>query len=419
MQTIEQKPTTTTITHEADPQVSAHLAQRIQREFTNRMETLWSGRSILHGRTPSSDAVRINGNDYLSVTGHPDIVRAQTEAIKHDANFVIQSSVFLHGEHPIRDLERGLAQWLGKEDGMICQSGYTANLGLLQAIADEKTPVYLDTLAHTSLWEGARSARAPAYAFRHNDAAHLSRMMDRHGPGVVVVDSVYSTTGALCPLADILEVTEQHGSMILVDESHSLGTHGPKGAGLCAELGLSHRVHFISASLAKAFAGRAGYFTVSPAMREYMVTTSYPNIFSSCLLPYEIAGLNATLQVIKNSDAERARLTQVSIRLRASLSAMGYPVHQGTEQIIALESGSEPATLVLRDMLEERGVFGAVFCAPATSRNRAMVRLTLSSALTDAEIDHIEKVALEIVPLVNPQQWPIARRAAAQELAHA
>jgi CAI-1 autoinducer synthase len=419
MQTIEQNPKNSTSTNRADPLVSDHLAQRIQREFTNRMDTLWSGRSILHGRTPSSDAVRVNGNDYLSVTGHPDIVRAQTDAIKHDANFVIQSSVFLHGEHPIRDLERSLAQWLGKEDGLICQSGYTANLGLLQAIADEKTPVYLDTLAHTSLWEGARSARAPAYAFRHNDAAHLSRMMDRHGPGVVVVDSVYSTTGALCPLADILDVTEQHGSMILVDESHSLGTHGPQGAGLCAELGLSHRVHFISASLAKAFAGRAGYFTVSAAMREYMVTTSYPNIFSSCLLPYEIAGLDATLQVIKKSDTERTRLAQVSTRLRASLSAMGYPVHQGTEQIIALESGSEPATLVLRDMLEERGVFGAVFCAPATSRNRAMVRLTLSSALTDAEIDHIEKVALEIVPLVNPQQWPIARRAAAQELAHA
>jgi hypothetical protein len=126
-------------------------------------------------------------------------------------------------------------------------------------------------------------------------------------------------------------------------------------------------------------------------MREYMVTTSYPNIFSSCLLPYEIAGLDATLQVIKKSDAERARLTQVSTRLRASLSAMGYPVHQGTEQIIALESGSEPATLILRDMLEERGIFGAVFCAPATSRNRAMVRLTLSSALTDAEFARIRE----------------------------
>jgi CAI-1 autoinducer synthase len=397
-----------------DPTVSKHLAERIQREYTNRWETLWGGRSILHGRNPSPNAVRLNGNDYLSLTGHPDIVRAQTEAIKHEADFVIQSSVFLHGQHPIRALERNLAAWLGKEDGLICQSGYAANLGLLQSIADEKTPVYLDTLAHTSLWEGARSAKAPAYAFRHNDAAHLSRMMDRHGPGLVVVDSVYSTTGALCPLAEILEVTEQHGSMILVDESHSLGTHGPQGAGLCAELGLSHRVHFISASLAKAFAGRAGYFTVSAAMREYMVCTSFPNIFSSCLLPHEIAGLNATLGVIKKSDAERARLMHLSQRLRASLSAMGYPVHQGTEQIISLESGSEPATLALRDLLEERDVFGSVFCAPATSRNRAMVRLTLSSALTDAEIEYVEKVAIEIVPLTNPQQWPIARRNSTQ-----
>jgi CAI-1 autoinducer synthase len=419
MQTIEQNHTTSTAAHRPDPAVSNHLAQRIQSEFTNRWDTLWSGRSLLHGRTPTSNAVRLNGNDYLSLTGHPDIVRAQTDAIKHDANFVIQSSVFLHGEHPVRDLERGLAQWLGKEDGLICQSGYTANLGLLQAVADEKTPIYLDSLAHTSLWEGARAAKAPAYAFRHNDAAHLGRMMARHGPGLVVVDSVYSTTGALCPLADVMDVTEQYGSMILVDESHSLGTHGPQGAGLCAELGLSHRVHFISASLAKAFAGRAGYFTVSAAMRNYVLSSSYPNMFSSCLLPHEIAGLAATLEVIKKSDAERTRLMQVSRRLRASLSAMGYPVHQGTEQIIALESGTEPATMVLRDHLEERDVFGAVFCAPATSRNRTMVRLTLSSALTDAEIDHIEKVALEIVPLVNPQQWPIARRAAAQELAQA
>lgn len=411
MQTLEHPAKTRPL----DPSISAHLSQRIQREFTVRWDTLWSGSSLLHGRNPGPNAVRLNGNDYLSLTGHTDIVRAQTAAIKHDADFVIQSSVFLHGKHPVRDLERDLAAWMGKEDGMICQSGYSANLGLLQAIADEHTPVYLDSLAHTSLWEGARGARAPAYAFRHNDPAHLDRMMARHGPGVVVVDSVYSTTGAICPLVDMVEVTEKHGSMILVDESHSLGTHGPQGAGLCAELGLSDRVHFISASLAKAFAGRAGYFTVSAAMRNYVLSTSYPNMFSSCLLPHEIAGLAATLSVIKKCDVERTRLMQVSRRLRANLSEMGYPVHQGTEQIIALESGTEPATMVLRDTLEERGVFGAVFCAPATSRNRTMVRLTLTSALTDAEIEHVEKVAQEIFPLVRPDQWPIARRKAAQD----
>jgi CAI-1 autoinducer synthase len=410
MHTIERNLKPRPLAGQLDPAVPIHLAQRIQRDYTDRLDKLWSGRSILHGRNPSANSVRLNGNDYLGLTGHPDIVRAQTIALKNDADFVIQSSVFLHGQHPVRNLERKLAQWLGKEDGLICQSGYAANIGLLQAIADAKTPIYLDTMAHTSLWEGAHSARASAYAFRHNDAAHLGRMMLRHGPGLVVVDSVYSTTGAICPLLDILKMTEQHGSMILVDESHSLGTHGPQGSGLCAELGVSHRVHFISASLAKAFAGRAGYFTVSAAMRDYMVTTSYPNIFSSCLLPHEIAGLEATLEVIKNSEAERARLMQITGRLRNSLSTIGYPIHQGTEQIIALEAGTEPDTLILRDLLEERNVFGAVFCAPATSRNRAMVRLTLSSALTDAELDYVEQVALEVANIVNPWQWPIARR---------
>jgi CAI-1 autoinducer synthase len=95
-------------------------------------------------------------------------------------------------------------------------------------------------------------------------------MIAKNGPGIVVVDSVYSTTGALCPLVETVDVAEAHGCMILVDESHSLGTHGPQGAGLCAALGLSERVHFITASLAKAFAGRAGFFAAPAHMRHYI-----------------------------------------------------------------------------------------------------------------------------------------------------
>ena len=319
----------------------------------------------VHGRTPGSDAVRLDGNDYLNLTGHPDIVRAQTDALRCDGEFVIQSSVFLLDSHPARSLEKSLARWIGKEDGLICQSGYSANLGLLQAIADPQTPVYLDTLAHTSLWEGARRAGAPSHPFRHNDPQHLERLVARHGPGVVVVDSVYSTTGAVCPLESMVEVAERAGCMILVDESHSLGTHGPTGAGLCVALGLSHRVHFITASLAKAFAGRAGFMTLPAEIRNYVLSTSYPNMFSSCLLPHEIAGLAATLIVIQRSDAARANLRASTGHLRTALSNLGYPIHQGSEQIIALEAGTEPATMVLRDRLEERGVFGSVFCAPA------------------------------------------------------
>ncbi|NMM11394.1 MAG: quorum-sensing autoinducer synthase [Polaromonas sp.] len=415
MQVLESPPKLTA-SNSRNPHMLPQLRERLEKQFMPHWETQWGGKCILHGRSPGPESIRLDGNDYLGVSGNLDIVRAQIGTLQRDNETVIQSGAYLLDAHPSRELEASLAAWVGKEDGFVCQSGYSANVGLLQAIADEKTPVYLDTLAHTSLWEGVRAARAPAYPFRHNDPAHLSRMIARHGPGIVVVDSVYSTTGALCPLAEIVDVVEQHSCTILVDESHSLGTHGPKGAGLCAELGLTDRVHFITASLAKAFAGRAGFFTVPAELRYFVLHHSYPNIFSSCLLPHEIAGLRATLDVIRQSDDARIRLHANTRRLRASLSDMGYPIHQGSEQIIALEAGTEPDTMVLRDRLEERHLFGAVFCAPATSRNRAMVRLTLNAGLTASELDRVEWVAREIAPLVKPWDWPIARRARAGQM---
>jgi CAI-1 autoinducer synthase len=93
---------------------------------------------------------------------------------------------------------------------------------------------------------------------------------------------------------------------------------------------------------------------------------------------------------------------------------MGYPIHQGSEQIISLEAGAEFDTLALRDALEEQGVIGSVFCAPATSRNRAMVRLTLNAGLTEAEMSHVESAARIVARKVRPWDWPIARRNRAQ-----
>ncbi|MBC7470769.1 MAG: quorum-sensing autoinducer CAI-1 synthase [Ramlibacter sp.] len=396
------------------PQLSTRLQQRIEREFSARLRDEWGGKFVTHGRAPLSDDVRLDGNDYLAITGHPDIVQAQLASIRSDREFVLQSGVFQLEGNSAWQLERAICDWLGVEDGLLCQSGYTANLGLLQVVADRDTPVYMDSLAHMSLWEGARAAQAPVHPFRHNDPVHLAKVMERHGPGLVVVDSVYSTTGALCPLREIVEAAERSGSMILVDESHSVGTHGPAGAGLCAQLGLTDRVQFISCSLAKAFAGRAGFFSMPAQLRNYLMCHSFPSIFSSCLLPHEVAGLRATLEVIKRSDAARSKLHANTRRLRSSLSDLGYPIHHGSEQIISLEAGLEADTLALRDALEGQGVIGSVFCAPATSRNRAMVRLTLNAGLTEAELVHVESAARNVAAQVRPWEWAIARRNRAQ-----
>lgn len=395
----------------SQPPLNAQLSARIQRDFIPRWNEEWGGHFILHGGSPSKKAIHLDGNDYLGLVSHPQILAAQIASLSADTQTLVQSGIFSTSEHPSRQFEMDLAQYIGKEDLILCQSGYTANTGLLQSIAEPSTPMYIDSLAHASLWEGIHAARSKHLLFRHNDPEHLDRVITKNGGGgIVIVDSVYSTTGALCPLKAIVEVAEKHGCMIVVDESHSLGTHGPMGRGLCYALGLTDRVHFITGSLAKAFAGRAGFFTVSKAHRHYFQTTSFPNIFSSGLLLHEIAGLAATLEVIKQSDSKRARLMDLTRQLRTALSDMGYPIHQGTEQIIALEAGLESNTMKLRDAMESQDLHGAIFCAPATSKNRSMVRCTLHANLTDDELQRIVCAAEKILPIVKPQEWPIAKR---------
>lgn len=392
------------------PGLSGPLRARIARDFLPRWTYEWGGRFFTEGRMPGPQAIRLDGNDYLSIAGHPKIVTAQIEALRHHASFMVQSGIFQKSDSPVLRFEAELADWLQAQGVMLCQSGYAANLGLLQVIAEPEMPVYIDALAHMSLWEGIRAARAEPRPFRHNQPAHLARCIREHGPGVVVVDAVYSTTGALCPLREIVEVAEQGGCMIVVDESHSLGTHGPQGRGLCMALGLSHRVHFITASLAKSFAGRAGFFTVPDELRPYLSLNAFPAVFSSCLLPYEAVGLQATLAVVQSAEGARLRLRQITARLRHRLTELGYPVAQGTEQIIALEAGPEADTLALRDALEAREIFGAMFCAPATTRDRSMVRITLNAGLTDSEVQRFEDVLAELAPAVRPWAWDAARR---------
>mgnify|MGYP000499891137 CR=1 FL=1 len=129
------------------------------------------------------------------------------------------------------------------------------------------------------------------------------------------------------------------------------------------------------------------------------------------LLAPKYGGLSATLDVVRRSDAARAALQRHTRRLRGTLASLGYPIAQGSEQIIALEAGTEMATLALRDELEARGVFGAVFISPATSRNRALVRLTLNAGLTESELARVEAVAAEIGSAARWHHHDVTREA--------
>jgi len=406
--------------HHNDAALPAFLATRVDRYYQERVHQSWSGGHIMMGRTPGSDALHLSSNDYLSIARHPEIIDAVCASMRAEGNGLLMSGIFLHDDEcPQLRLENRFAAYMDAEAGVLCQSGFAANTGLIQSIADEKTPVYVDMMAHMSLWEGIRSAGAKPISFLHNDVDHLEQRIQRNGPGVVIVDSVYSNNGSVAPLEAIAEVCAEHDCVFVVDESHSLGTHGPHGAGLVVELGLTDRVHFRTASLAKAFAGRAGFIACSRRFQEYFKFEALPAIFSSTLLPHEVAGLAATLEVIERDDWRRMRLVSNACYVRARLTELGYNLNGSEAQIVALEAGPEQQTIALRDALEARGIFGSVFCAPATAQNRSLVRISLNAALSEPELERFVDVCETIRDEVDMRNWPSTRRLAGRGAARA
>ncbi|MFI6040628.1 alpha-hydroxyketone-type quorum-sensing autoinducer synthase [Nocardia sp. NPDC051321] len=379
------------------PTVAERIRLRVERFHSDRFAGHWGGRHILHGRAPGYGDIVVSSNDYLALAVDPRITHAIRTALRSAPVPRFASGAYLPGNHPQVVLERALADHLRAPAGILCQSGWDAKVGLMQSIADPGTPVYIDQFAHMSFWHGAKVAGAPIYSFRHNFPGHLREQIRAHGPGIIAVDAIYGTNGSRCPLTQICDAADETDSVLVVDESHALGTDGPAGSGMVAALGLTERVPYRIASLAKAFGARAGFVAASAIdFVDYFKMESHPAVFSSTLLPYEIAGLAATLDVIRLDNWRRQRLRELSTMVRRALTMLEFDLEGSASHIVALQAGPDARAMAIRDFLEARGIFGILLCPPLTARNRALLRFGLHAALTDQQIDRIIGACTEI-----------------------
>ncbi|MCW5590411.1 MAG: quorum-sensing autoinducer CAI-1 synthase [Legionellales bacterium] len=388
------------------------LRKRVINYYQNRIPKPEEGGHPLIGkcRIPQVNAVTLCSCDYLSIANHPKIVQAHAESLLTQGNGLVMSSVFQSDESPQRKFEVKMAEFLGCEDVLLCQSGWIANTGLIQSIADRDTPVYVDMMGHMSLREGITSANATAYTFRHNNPESLEYLIQRHGKGVILVESLYSTHGDIAPLNDFAEISERYGCILVVDESHSLGTHGVNGEGLVAELGLLDKVQFRTASLGKAFCGRGGVIAGSSRHIEYIRFESRPTIFSIAVLPHEADAFSATIDVVKEESWRRTRCQQNARYLRNHLLNLGYNVSESQSQIMALEAGLIKHTNLLNDLLQKQGVYGSVFWEPATAKNRSLLRLSIAAELSEDQLNHVVTACFAIRDHVYLSEWSSSKR---------
>ncbi|MWA01956.1 aminotransferase class I/II-fold pyridoxal phosphate-dependent enzyme [Actinomadura sp. LD22] len=364
---------------------SAHLrlGERI-RHLRGSADGRWAVRFAATGRSrPGPRTIVLTCGDYLAIGQHPRVTEAAPAGLPGAPE-----------PGPQALLAARFARHLGARHGVLCPSGAHAGRAALQLAAGPGAPVYLDALAHVSLWAGARAAGADTVRFRHNDLADLRGRVAAYGPGVICVDAVYGTDGSVCPLSGAVEIAEAHGCLLVVDESHAIGVRGHRGEGLVGELGLAGRVDFRTAGLGKAFCARAGLVACDhPAFAGALeaaapAAPAAPAGDGPALPAHEVAGLAAALDVVQADGWRRDRVRAAAGRLRGGLASLGFGAVDADTQIIALGTATEAEAVRLRDELVRRDIFSAALFSSA-SGSRTLLRLSVHAGLTDDDVDRV------------------------------
>ena len=360
-----------------------------RQEFENRLAaTLSELRRVgllRHMRLPAG--IDLVSNDYLGLAAHPYLIETMQASV---ATLPAGSggSRLLRGHHEIFEIiESQLASFTGTESALLFGSGYTANIGLLQAIASRDDLIVSDERNHASLIDGIRLTRAATEIYPHQNLAALEAALrrPRKGRAVVVTESVFSMDGDLTPLGDICDIAERAGAVVVVDEAHATGMYGSRGSGRVEELGLRERVVATMHTGGKALGSGGAWVAGSRALRDVMVNRARAFIFSTAPLPVLGAALGAGLHLVEHEPHRRLETHRKSSLLRRALADAGIRCG-GESMIVPIIVGANDAAVAFQSSLMAAGFDVRAIRPPSVAPGTARLRITVRYPVSDADL---------------------------------
>lgn len=317
-------------------------------------------------------------NDYLGLAADPELAEAFIEGVRRYGAGSAAARLVCGTLPPHRLLEETLAAAKGTEAALVFSSGFATAVGSLPALAGKDDVLVLDKLCHASLIDGARLSGATIRVFPHNDTAKLARLLESirakqpTARMIVVTESVFSMDGDLCPLREIVELKDQHGALLFLDEAHGFGVLGPHGMGLAAGLGVQGRVDFQMGTFSKAAGLSGGYLATTSAWRDLFVNRARSFVYSTAPPPALAHASMAALERIMSADGDRRRQ-----RLQENIDVLsaGHP-----SAVIPKVLGGNEAALAAAAHLESRGFLVPAIRYPTVPRGTARLRISLSAA---------------------------------------
>ena len=326
-----------------------------------------------------AEVLLLCSNNYLGLADHPRVRQAAGDAAERwgagaGASRLVSGNMDLHHK-----LEGRLAEFKGTESALLFGSGYLANSGTVSALARDGEVVFSDELNHASLIDGCRLSRAETFVYRHCDLEHLESGLRKAGDraALIVTDGVFSMDGDVAPLPELAVLAKRYGCRLMVDEAHATGALGPGGRGSVAAAGLEGHVDVVVGTLGKALGGYGAYVCSSSQIRELLVNTARPFIYSTAPPPPSVGAALAALTLLASRPGLTEHLRRNAAILRESLDAEGLNVGASRTQIVPVIVGDARRALALCERALEGRVFAQAIRPPTVPQGTSRLRLTV------------------------------------------
>jgi len=341
----------------------------------------------LHGHR----LIMCGSNNYLGLTTHPKVRQAAIQAVEKFGTSCTGSR-FLNGTLEMHEqLERELAEFVGKEAALVFSTGMQVNLGTISTLTGRDDVVLLDKDDHASIVDGARLGWGETRRFRHNDPENLERLLravPEHKGRLVVVDGLFSMGGDIARLPELVKVCKQHGARLMVDDAHALGVLGG-GRGTAAHFGLTDEVDLIMGTFSKSFASLGGFIAGDETVIHYIKHTARSMIFSASIPPSNTAAALAALEVMRTEPERVMRLNQIAENMRTAYQQLGFNTGPSESPIIPIIIGDDMLTFQSWKMLFDAGVFVNAVISPAVPPGHQLLRTSYMATHTDEQLGRV------------------------------
>ena len=338
------------------------------------------------------DILNLCANNYLGLADDPRVIVAAHDALD-TWGYGMASVRFICGTQTIhRDLELRLAAFLGTEDAVLFGSCFDANGGVFEALLDERDAIISDALNHASIIDGVRLSKAQRLRYANRDMAELeARLVEARDARyrLIVTDGVFSMDGYLAPLDEICALADRYDALVMVDDSHAVGFVGPSGRGTPELFGVLDRIDIVTGTLGKALGGASGGYVAARAeIVELLKQRARPYLFSNSVAPPIVAASLAVLDLLETSGDLRERVRAAAARFRKGMTAAGFDLLPGSHPIVPVMFGDAIVAGRMATALFDRGVYAVAFSFPVVPQGQARIRIQLSAAHTDDDVDH-------------------------------